>query len=94
MLATLSTTTGDLNYGFKEDITVGGSPFTLQNTYAFQTRVYIHGGTLTLLKFKQDAWDDTDAITLGLATTHFDLASGDVLTCTYLVAPTMEWHPV
>ena len=97
-LNTMGTIAQEYNYGPKEEITVGSSPFVLVNEYAFGVRVYIQGGVLTGVSYKQNAQGDFQGETtyesMGVPT-YVDVSPGDQIRVTYgIVAPTMIWHPI
>lgn len=70
-------------------ITVGASPFTWQNIDSWGVRVFIHGGTVTTIEYKQYPWIDADYQVVGLLAGMFDINPLDTLRVTYVVAPTM-----
>ena len=97
-LVTQGTLAQSYNYGPRETISVGSSPFDLLNDNAFGVRVYIQGGLLTSVGYKQNPIDDFDGDetfeSLG-APTWVDVSPGDEIRVTYgIVAPTMLWHPI
>lgn len=86
------------DYGPRETISVGSSPFDLVNPYAFGVRVYIQGGILTSVGYRQNAIGDfqgEEAFASMGAPNCVDVSPGDEIRVTYgIVAPTMLWHPV
>ena len=72
------------------DITVTASPFTYQNTTAFNGDVIISGGTVSNIEFTRD---DTTFYTVGFIKGVLRLSPGDRVLVTYTVAPTMTYVP-
>ena len=72
------------------DITVTASPFTYQNTTAFNGDVIISGGTVSNIEFTRD---NTTFYTTGLLMGVLRLSPSDRVRVTYTVAPTMTYVP-
>jgi hypothetical protein len=72
------------------NITVTASPFTYQNTTAFNGEVIISGGTVSSIEFTRD---NTTFYTTGLTTGVITLSPSDRVRVTYSVAPTMTLVP-
>ena len=71
-------------------ITVTASPFTYQNTTAFNGDVIISGGTVSNIEFTRD---NTTFYTTGLLMGVLRLSPSDRVRVTYTVAPTMTYVP-
>ncbi len=72
------------------DITVTASPFTYQNTTAFNGDVIISGGTVSDIEFTRD---NTTFYTVGFIEGVLRLSPSDRVRVTYTVAPTMTYVP-
>ena len=72
------------------NITVTASPFTYQNTTAFNGDVIISGGTVSNIEFTRD---NTTFYTTGLLMGVLRLSPSDRVRVTYTVAPTMTYVP-
>ena len=72
------------------DITVTASPFTYQNTTAFNGDVIISGGTVSDIEFTRDS---TTFYTVGFIEGVLRLSPSDRVRVTYTVAPTMTYVP-
>lgn len=72
-------------------ISPGASPYTYRNTNSYPINVIIQGGTVSSITFSRDNITNYNTgITTGIVT----LSSGDYLTVTYTVAPTMTQIPL
>ena len=71
-------------------ITVTASPFTYQNTTAFNGDVIISGGTVSDIEFTRD---NTTFYTVGFIEGVLRLSPSDRVRVTYTVAPTMTYVP-
>lgn len=71
-------------------ITVGGSPFTYQNTSGLCGCVIISGGTVTTISWSRDG---AIFFLVGLLAGQFHLSPGDFLRVVYILAPTMTFFP-
>ena len=72
------------------NISVTASPFTYQNTTAYDGDVIISGGTVGNIEFTRD---NTNFYTTGLLTGVLQLSPNDRVRVTYTVAPTMTLVP-
>lgn len=72
------------------NITVTASPFTYQNTTAFNGDVIISGGTVSNIEFTRD---NTTFYDTGLLMGVLRLSPSDRVRVTYTVAPTMTYVP-
>lgn len=72
------------------NISVTASPFTYQNTTAYDGDVIISGGTVSNIEFTRD---NTTFYTTGLLTGVLQLSPNDRVRVTYTVAPTMTLVP-
>ena len=72
------------------NISVTASPFTYQNTTAYDGDVIISGGTISSIEFTRD---NTNFYTTGLLTGVLQLSPNDRVRVTYTVAPTMTLVP-
>jgi hypothetical protein len=72
------------------DITVTASPFTYQNTTAFNGDVIISGGTVSNIEFTRD---NTTFYAVGFIEGVLRLSPSDRVRVTYTVAPTMTLVP-
>ena len=72
------------------NISVTASPFTYQNTTAYDGDVIISGGTVGNIEFTRD---NTNFYTTGLLTGVLHLSPNDRVRVTYTVAPTMTLVP-
>ena len=72
------------------NITATASPFTYQNTTAFNGDVIISGGTVSNIEFTRD---NTTFYTTGLLMGVLRLSPSDRVRVTYTVAPTMTYVP-
>lgn len=69
-----------------QGVTVGASPFTLQNTTEWDQSIIVQGGTVSKIEYSRDnaTYYDT-GVTAGM----FWVSPTDYLKVTYTVAPTM-----
>jgi len=72
------------------NISVTASPFTYQNTTAYDGDVIISGGTISSIEFTRD---NNNFYTTGLLTGVLQLSPNDRVRVTYTVAPTMTLVP-
>ena len=73
-------------------VTVTASPFTFTNSEAVRVCVAVSGGTVTSIDKSVDG--STSFFGLGLLGGEYHLNPGHSLKVTYVVAPTMNYHPI
>lgn len=78
--------------GPRTAITIGSSPFALQNDTPTRVMVLLNGGTVSLIEFSRDGtvWDAVGTLLSG----DFMLNPGDWLRITYTIAPTGVYYPI
>ena len=67
-------------------VTVGASPFVLQNTTQWDEDIIVQGGTVSKVEYSRDG---TTYYDVGVVAGMFRLSPSDFLRVTYTVAPTM-----
>lgn len=72
------------------NISVGGSPFTYQNSLSGPCTVIVQGGTVTTISYSRDG---VSFFVVGLLAGMFHLGAGDFLRVVYVLVPTMTLIP-
>ena len=67
-------------------VTVGASPFSVQNGTSWDQDIIVQGGTVSKIEYSRDASTYYD---VGVVAGMFRLSPGDYLRVTYSSAPTM-----
>lgn len=87
-------TVNGMSYGTTASISPSGSPFTWVNNESVPVAVYIAVGTVTDISIAPDLSAPSTFISCGLLGGQFCLNPGQSIKVTYLLAPTMKYHPI